>query len=76
MGPICVNGEYRRGMNHELYKLYDDVELVMHVKIEQLRWLGHVIRMDDQTPAKRFFKTLHQMDLTGGEKNHYIGETK
>ena len=35
--PICVNGEYRRRMNHELYELYDDVELGTH---------GHVVRID------------------------------
>ena len=36
-GRICVNGEYRRRMNHELYELYDDVELVRHVQMQRLR---------------------------------------
>ena len=43
-------------MNPELYELYDDIELVRRIKIQQLRWLGHVIRMDDQAPAKKVFK--------------------
>ena len=50
-GSICVNGEYRIRMNHELYEQYDDVELARRVKIQRLRWLGHVVRMDGQAPA-------------------------
>ena len=38
-GPICVNGEYRKRINHELYELYDDVELAKHVKIQRLEWM-------------------------------------
>ena len=40
-------------MNHELY---DDIELVRRVKIQRLRWVGYVIRMDDQVPAKKVFE--------------------
>ena len=29
-GPICVNGGYRRRMNHELYELNNDMELAPH----------------------------------------------
>ena len=47
-GPICVNVEYRRRMNHERYELYDEVELARRVKIQRLHWLGHVVRMDGQ----------------------------
>lgn len=54
-GPICVDGEYARRMNHQLYELYDDVDLVRRVKIQRLRWLGHVVRMDEETPARKVF---------------------
>ena len=30
-GPICVNGEDRRSINHEMYELYDAVELARRV---------------------------------------------
>ena len=56
-GPICIDGEYRRRMNIELYELYDDVELVRRVKLQRLRWLGHVVRMDEQAPARKVFET-------------------
>ena len=32
--PVCVDGKYSRRMNHELYELYDNVELVRRVKIQ------------------------------------------
>ena len=56
-GSICVNGKYRRRMNHELYELNDDVELARRVKIQRLCWLGHVVRMNGQAAARRVFET-------------------
>ena len=56
-GPICVNVEYRRRMNHELFELYDDVKLARRVKIQGLRSLVHVVRMDGQAPARKVFET-------------------
>ena len=55
--PNCVNAEYRRRINQELYKFYNDVELPRHVKILWLRWLGHLVRMDEQAPTRRVFET-------------------
>ena len=54
--PICVNDEYRLSMHHELYELYDDMELARRVKIQRLRWLVHVVRMDGQ---ECFSKLMH-----------------
>ena len=39
-GAICVNRDYLTRMNHELYELYDDVELAGRVKIQWLRPSG------------------------------------
>ena len=57
-GPLCVDGEYRRRMNHELYDLFRDVDVVRKIKIQRLRWLGHVVRMDDHAPAKKVFESV------------------
>ena len=49
--------------------IYDGVELARRVKIQRLSWLGHVVRMDGQAPARRVFETVHYVGLTGG-KDH------
>ena len=51
-------------MNHELYELFDDIDIVKRIKIQRLRWLGHVVRMDKQAPAKRVFES----DPKGGAR--------
>ena len=58
-------------MNHELYELYDYVELARRVKIQRLRWLGRIVRMDGQAPARRVFET----DPSGGSRSS-VGETR
>ena len=55
-GPICVEGEYRCRMNHELYELYADIDIVKRIKIQRLRWLGHCVRMSEDAPAKKSFE--------------------
>lgn len=57
-GPLCVDGGYRRRMNHELYELFGDIDIVRRVKLQRLRWLGHVVRMDEQAPARRVFESV------------------
>ena len=37
---------WRRRYNHELYELYGEPDIVRHIKINRLRWLGHVQRVD------------------------------
>ena len=55
-GLTCVDGEYRRRMNHELYNLYADIDIVSRIELQRLRWLGHVMRMNENAPAKKAYK--------------------
>ncbi|XP_043064518.1 uncharacterized protein LOC122320474 [Drosophila ficusphila] len=57
-GPICVGDAYRIRWNHELYELYGDVDVVSRVKIHRLRWLGHIARMEEDTPARKVFDAV------------------
>ena len=42
-----------RRYNEELYCLYDETDLVTTIKITRLRWAGHIVRMQDNTPCKK-----------------------
>ena len=46
-------GEWRIRTNRELYRLYDEKDVVKFCKLSRLRWAGHVIRQDDDDLARR-----------------------
>jgi len=46
-------GEWRIKYNHELYALYKDRDIVTYIKVNRLIWAGHVIRLEEQSPARR-----------------------
>ena len=56
-GPVCIDGEWRRRFNDELYGLFSDIDLARRVKIQRLRWLGHVERMETNAPARKVFES-------------------
>ena len=39
--------------NNELYTLYKESDIVTYIKINRLKWAGHVIHMEEQSPARR-----------------------
>ncbi|CAG9827498.1 unnamed protein product [Diabrotica balteata] len=41
-GAVNENGVWRRRYNFELYKIYQEPDIVKHIKIGRLRWVGHV----------------------------------
>ncbi|XP_043064519.1 uncharacterized protein LOC122320475 [Drosophila ficusphila] len=57
-GPVCVGDTYRIRWNHELYELYDDIDVVSRINIQRLRWLGHVVRMEEVAPARKVFEAV------------------
>jgi hypothetical protein len=52
-GPTNENGEWEIKYNNELYTLYKESDIVTYIKINRLRWAGHVIRLEEQNPARR-----------------------
>jgi len=47
------NGEWRIKYNNELYTLYKESDTVTYIKINRLKWAGHVIRMEEQSATRR-----------------------
>jgi hypothetical protein len=39
--------------NEELYRLYDETDVVTTIKITRVRWAGHIVRMQDNVPCKK-----------------------
>ena len=39
---------WRRRMNHELYQVYKDADIVKRIKHGRLQWTGHVARMPEE----------------------------
>ena len=52
-GPICEGAAWRSRYNEELYRLYDETDLVTTVRMTRLRWAGHIVRMQDNLPCKK-----------------------
>jgi hypothetical protein len=52
-GPTNENGEWRIKHNNELYTLYKESDIVTYIKINLLRWVGRVIRLEEQSHARR-----------------------
>jgi len=52
-GPTKDNGEWGIKYSNELYTLYTENDIVTYIKIDRLRWAGQVIRLEEQSPARR-----------------------
>ena len=42
-------------LNSELYELLNDMDVVQRINIQRLGLLGHVVRMEEDAPARRVF---------------------
>ena len=64
-GPLRIgNCEYRSRWNDELNEIYGNVDIVQRFKRQRLRWLGHIVRMDENTHALKVFDAV----LIGGRR--------
>ena len=54
-GPFCINGEWRILYNYELKQRYHHADVVQKIRAKRLRWTGHVVRMEPETPTNQVF---------------------
>ena len=52
-GPVKEQNVWRRRYNFEIEKLYGEPNIVSTIKINRLRWLGHVTRMEGERVPKK-----------------------
>jgi len=52
-GPTCKGGQWQKRYSSELEELYIEPNIVNVMRSSRLRWVGHVVRMDeDELPKK------------------------
>jgi hypothetical protein len=57
-GPVEENGTWRRRYNHELYKLFNESDIIRYIKVKRLEWAGHLIRASENRIIKKIFNTI------------------
>ncbi|GFX09943.1 putative endonuclease-reverse transcriptase [Trichonephila clavipes] len=55
LGEIQVNGSWRRRSNLELHKIYKQPDIVKFIKLQRLKWAGHLARMNEDRCCKKIF---------------------
>jgi hypothetical protein len=51
--PTQEGGRWRPRWTNELYSLYNEQNIVEDIKIRRLGWLGHIIRMEEESIPKK-----------------------
>jgi hypothetical protein len=60
LGAINIKTGWRRRYNNELIQLYGDLDVVSFIRINRLRWIGHVDIMDDKRMVYQDFANQPQ----------------
>jgi hypothetical protein len=60
---MCERAIWRSRYNKELYRLYDETDLVTTTRITRLRWAGHIAGMQANLPCKKI-----TLDKTEGRR--------
>ncbi|GFW45649.1 uncharacterized protein TNCV_3245871 [Trichonephila clavipes] len=46
---------WRRISNFELHQSYEESVIVNFIKVQRIKWAGHVVRMDEDSTTKKIF---------------------
>ena len=52
-GAINDRGQWRKRYNSELYELCKEPDLVKYIKINRLRWAGHLQKMKENKSSEK-----------------------
>jgi hypothetical protein len=56
-GAKQENGTWRKRYNHELNEIFNESNIVNHIKVQRLAWAGHLTRMSNERTLKKIFNT-------------------
>jgi len=54
-GAKQENGIWRKRYNYELHEMFNDSDIVVHIKVKRLAWAGHLMRISDERTLKKIF---------------------
>ena len=57
-GSVRVGDHLRFRTNRELYELFNNMDVAKRINIHRFRWLGHVIRMNEDAFLRRVFDAV------------------
>jgi hypothetical protein len=57
MVQYAREGQWQKRYNRELEELYNEPNIVNVIKSNSLRWVGHVVRMDENELPKKLVLT-------------------
>jgi hypothetical protein len=44
---VQLEGTWSKGHNHELYNLFNKLDITKYTKIKRLSWAGYIVRMEN-----------------------------
>jgi cell wall assembly regulator SMI1 len=50
-------GTWRKRYNYELYKTFNEPNIVTYIKVKRLVWAEHLVRMNNDRSLKKIFNT-------------------
>jgi hypothetical protein len=67
-GPVLENGYRRKNKNSEIYKLYDEHDVVKFIKFGRLMWAGHVMRKEVTLQRMSFVPNQKEMETGAADQ--------
>jgi len=68
-GAKQENGIWRKRYNYELYEMFNDSNIVVHIKVKRLAWAGHLMCVSDERTLKKIFNTKPDGTRSVGRPN-------
>ena len=51
------NKTWQKGYNYELYKIFNEPNIVNYIQVKRLAWAGHLMHMNNERSLKKIFNT-------------------
>ena len=56
-GAKRENGTWQERYNNEVYKIFNETNIVNYIKVKRLAWAGHLVRVNSDRTIKTIFNT-------------------